>query len=70
MASAHSHLNNGNFSFLFLTEEIQYKTPDLHNIAVVIQAGNKPREKAARAVLSFCLGEFLYLGSVWLNDFY
>lgn len=64
MASAHSHLNNGNFSFVFLTEEIQYKTPDLHNIAVVIQAGNKPREKAARAVLSFSFGEFLHLDSV------
>lgn len=63
MASAHSHLNNGNFSFLFLTEEIQYKTPDLHNIAVVIQAGNKPREKAARAVPSSPFGEFLHLDS-------
>lgn len=64
MASAHSHLNNGNFSFVFLTEEIQYKTPDLHNIAVVIQAGNKPREKPARTILSLSFGEFLYLDSV------
>lgn len=64
MASAHSHLNNGNFSFLFLTEEIQYKTSDLHNIAVVTQAGTKPREKAARAIPSSPFGEFLHLDSV------
>lgn len=64
MASALSHLNNGNFLFLSLTEEIQYKTPDLHNIAVVIQAGNKSRMKAARAIPSSPFGEFLHLDPV------
>jgi len=64
MASALSRLNNGNFSFLFLTEEIKYKTTDLHNIAVVIQAGNKPGARAARAIPSSPFGEFLHLDSV------